>query len=402
MEPAERRNINNFLNIYNMKIVYCIDFIYTFGGVEIVTILKANALAKIPGNQVWLVVTDNKFSTITKQAQVSVIDLAVHYYQHDGEGFWHAVMDNIRMRKIHQKKLQEILNEIEPDIVISTGRLTKFFLPTLKIHSNPVFIREIHTAKHYKMQDARVWKEKLVAEVGEIYDYGWKIKRYDKIVVLTDAEKTGSWEHWNKVAVIPNPLTHVPKQASTLENKIVITAGRLVRTKNFSSLINAWAKVVERHPDWELQIWGVGDLQEQLKNQIKQMGLTESAHLMGYSTEILNEFSKASIFVSSSISEGFSLATLEAMSVGVPTVVYECPGGISHLVKNRVTGYLVPLNDEKALAERVCTLIEDEGLRRTMGQAALKESEKYKLDSIIQRWMALFQELLAEKRGTKK
>ena len=402
MEPAERRNINNFLNIYNMKIVYCIDFIYTFGGVEIVTILKANALAKIPGNQVWLVVTDNKFSTITKQAQVSVIDLAVHYYQHDGEGFWHAVMDNMRMRKIHQKKLQDILNEIEPDIVISTGRLTKFFLPTLKIHSNPVFIREIHTAKHYKMQDARVWKEKLVAEVGEIYDYGWKIKRYDKIVVLTDAEKTGSWEHWNKVAVIPNPLTHVPKQASTLENKIVITAGRLVRTKNFSSLINAWAKVVERHPDWELQIWGVGDLQEQLKNQIKQMGLTESAHLMGYSTEILNEFSKASIFVSSSISEGFSLATLEAMSVGVPTVVYECLGGISHLVKNRVTGYLVPLNDEKALAERVCTLIEDEGLRRTMGQAALKESEKYKLDSIIQRWMALFQELLAEKRGTKK
>ena len=51
MEPAERRNINNFLSIYNMKIVYCIDFIYTFGGVEIVTILKANALAKIDGHR---------------------------------------------------------------------------------------------------------------------------------------------------------------------------------------------------------------------------------------------------------------------------------------------------------------------------------------------------------------
>lgn len=384
-----------------MKIVYCTDFIYTFGGVEIITILKANALAKIPGNKVWLVVTDNQFSTITRQAQVSVIDLAVHYYQHDGEGFWHAVMDNMRMRKIHKEKLQKILNDIQPDIVISTGRLTKFFLPTLKIHSNPVFIREIHTAKHYKMQDARVWKEKLVAKVGEIYDYGWKIKRYDKIVVLTDAEKTGSWEHWNKVVAIPNPLTCVPKQVSTLENKIVITAGRLVGTKNFSSLINVWAKVMERHPDWKLQIWGVGDLQERLKNQIKQMGLTESAHLMGYSTEILNEFSKASIFVSSSISEGFSLATLEAMSVGIPTVVYNCPGGISYVVKDGETGYLIPLHDEEAFVERVCQLIENEDQRRAMGMAGLKESEKYKLDIIVQRWMALFQELLAKKRGTK-
>ena len=112
MEPAERRNINNFLSIYNMKIVYCIDFIYTFGGVEIVTILKANALAKIPGNQVWLVVTDNQFSTISKQAQVSVIDLAVHYYQHDGEGFWHAVMDNMRMRKIHKKSFRRFLMKL--------------------------------------------------------------------------------------------------------------------------------------------------------------------------------------------------------------------------------------------------------------------------------------------------
>ena len=384
-----------------MKIVYCTDFIYTFGGVEIITILKANALAKIPGNKVWLVVTDNQFSTITRQAQVSVIDLAVHYYQHDGEGFWHAVMDNMRMRKIHKEKLQKILNDIQPDIVISTGRLTKFFLPTLKIHSNPVFIREIHTAKHYKMQDARVWKEKLVAKVGEIYDYGWKIKRYDKIVVLTDAEKTGSWEHWNKVVAIPNPLTCVPKQVSTLENKIVITAGRLVGTKNFSSLINVWAKVMERHPDWKLQIWGVGDLQERLKNQIKQMGLTGSAHLMGYSSEILNEFSKASIFVSSSISEGFSLATLEAMSVGIPTVVYNCPGGISYVVKDGETGYLIPLHDEEAFVERVCQLIENEDQRRAMGMAGLRESEKYKMDIIIQRWMALFQELLAKKRGTK-
>ena len=80
-------------------------------------------------------------------------------------------------------------------------------------------------------------------------------------------------------------------------------------------------------------------------------------------------------------------------------MVYDCPGGISYLVKDGETGYLVPLNDEDTFVERVCALIENEELRRTMGDAALKESEKYKMDNIIQRWMMLFQETLAKKRG---
>ena len=119
---------------------------------------------------------------------------------------------------------------------------------------------------------------------------------------------------------------------------------------------------------------------------------------MGYTDEMGVEMSNASLFVFSSLSESFSLVTLEAMSVGIPTVVYECPGGIKYLVKDGVTGYLVPLNDEDAFVEKVCMLIENEELRKIMGQAALLESEQYKIEKIAQRWMELFQELLEKKR----
>ena len=108
--------------------------------------------------------------------------------------------------------------------------------------------------------------------------------------------------------------------------------------------------------------------------------------------------SRASLSLISSQSEGFSLVALEAMSVGIPTVAYNCPGGIRYVVKDGVTGFLVPLNDEDTFVEKVCTLIENDELRKTMGQAALDASEQYGVEVIAQRWMELFQDLLEKKR----
>ncbi len=159
--------------------------------------------------------------------------------------------------------------------------------------------------------------------------------------------------------------------------------------------------MAKRHPDWVLHIWGVGDLREELEKQIEQMGMKEHVCMMGFTTEMGEVMSKGSLMVLASLGESFSLVTLEAMSVGIPTVVYDCPGGISYVVKDGETGYLIPLHDEETFVERVCQLIENEDQRRAMGMAGLRESEKYKMDIIIQRWMALFQELLAKKRGTK-
>ena len=110
---------------------------------------------------------------------------------------------------------------------------------------------------------------------------------------------------------------------------------------------------------------------------------------------------KASIFVLTSLTEGFSLVTIEAMSVGIPAVVYNCPGGICHVVKDGETGYLVPMNDEDAFVEKICALIENDELRKKMGKACLQEVEQYRMVSIVQRWMELFQDLLAKKRKRK-
>ena len=120
---------------------------------------------------------------------------------------------------------------------------------------------------------------------------------------------------------------------------------------------------------------------------------------MGYTPEVQEQMAKASLFVLTSRTEGLSLVLLEAMSVGIPAVVYNCPGGIRYVLKEAKTGYLVPLNDEDAFAEKVCALIENEELRMAMGQACLQEVKQYRMENIVPRWMDLFQELLAKKRG---
>lgn len=384
-----------------MKIVYCIDAIYYLGGIELVTIAKANALAEIPGNQVWIAVADNRYSAITRLRQVSVLDLAVHYYENDGKGYIHDLLDLWKKRKYHRQRLELLLNDINPDVVISTGLSARNFLAKLKLKSNPVYIREIHFSRLYRQHHASSIGGKLFAKFSEIKDYHIAIKDYDKIVVLTESEKTGSWTNWDKVAVIPNPLIKREKEYSTCTNKVAVTAARLVWAKNIESLIIIWKRVIQHHPDWTLQIWGVGPEKENLERQIEQLGLKNHVLLMGYTSEVQEQMAKASLFVLTSRTEGFSLVAAEAMSVGIPSVVYNCPGGICHVVKDGETGFLIPMNDEDAFVEKVCTLIENEKLRKAMGQAALKEVEQYRIEKIAQRWMTLFQELLKKKRGIK-
>lgn len=389
-----------YTNIANMKIVYCTDTICRLGGIEVVTLAKANALAELPGNQVWIVVANNKHSSMTCLCKAKVHDLAVHYYENDSKGgYWHALFDYMRKRKIHRQRLEDALNDIQPDVVISTGTSMKFALPKFKLKSNPVLIRELHYSRHYRRETTSGLRGQLMAFAGESYDYHFSIKKYDKIVVLTEADKSGSWATWDKVVAIPNPITHASDNLSAGTEKVAVTAGRLTLSKNYVAMINVWRKVVDRHPDWSLHIWGSGAMQSTLEQHIKSLGLTDRVFLKGFSPTVTDEMAKASLFISTSISEGFSLATLEAMSVGIPTVVYNCPGGISHLVKDGETGYLIPMNDEAAMVDHVCRLIEDKELRHTMGEAALHESKQYRAENIAQRWMQLFEEELKKKRG---
>lgn len=376
-----------------MKIVYCTDTICHPGGIQTVTMVKANALASIPDNQVWIIVTEKITTPMIELSDVHLVYLDINYYEDDWKGYRYRIMGLFVKRRWHKTRMQAILNEIKPDIVVSTGTSEKYFLPTLKIFSCPVFIREIHFEKNYRKRAALQWMDKLMASVSNVYDYGYRIKKYHKIIVLTKEDKERNWKGWKNVVVIPNPITRSDYVFSDCGSKKAIAAGRLVPQKNFKSLIRVWSRVVELHPDWILEIWGDGVQEEMLLGMIKNLRLKEKVFLKGFTSDLLHEMETASIFLLSSEFEGFPLVLIEAMSVGLPVVSYACPTGPRDIIEDGKNGFLIQPNDEEEFANKVCRLIEDTELRVKMGKNALRTSENYQMEKIIDMWMDLFHSL---------
>lgn len=377
-----------------MKIVYCTDSICYPGGIQTVTITKANALSKIEGNEVWIIVTDNKREPIENiEKNVHLIDLDINYYEDDYKSKWHILKGIFIKRKQHKNKLRNILNDIGPDIIVSTGTSEKFFLPNIKINSNPQFIREIHFTRNYRSLNARNLFEKISAKIGDFIDYKLSINRYNSIVVLTEQDKNENWENNKKIIAIPNPIKSLPYKTSTIENKKVIAAGRLTHQKNFASLIRSWNSVVNNHPDWSLEIYGNGAEYNNLLTLISNLKLEKHVFLKGHSYNILEEMANASIFTLTSTFEGFGLVIVEAMSCGLPVISYNCPCGPKDIISDGTDGFLVPLNDEQCLAEKINLLIENEALRKQMSEAALIKSQKFTAKEVISIWMNLFNTL---------
>lgn len=379
-----------------MRIVYCLNSIRYLGGIQSVTVTKANALAAIPGNEVFVLVTDNKEGVQTKPLsdKVHLIDLGINYYDGDrnrsriANFFVYSIK-----RKKHRKILYKTLCDINPDIVISIGQSEKYMLLSMRNRTWKV-IREFHFERNYRKQLATSKLDKLIASAQDFYDFKFKEKKYDQIVVLTEEDKTTNWKGWNNVSVIPNPVAFASEEVSRLENNRVVSLGRLENQKNYASLIKSFKIVNGVHPNWNLDIYGSGSQRNQLQSLINELNLGENVHLMGTTNNVRNVLISASAFALSSIMEGFAVVLVEAMECGVPVVSYQCPCGPKDIITDGKDGFLVPVGDEKMMAERICTLIENEELRRIMGKAAKEKAKQYNIDNITKQWMILFKSLI--------
>lgn len=379
-----------------MKIVYCLNSIRGLGGVQRVTIVKANALADIDGNEVYMVVTDNKHSTLVMSLspKVHLIDLDINYYRGDRgrSKIANIIVYKQKMRK-HRKALANFLNKLKPDIVVSVGGFEKYMLLSMRKRTWKV-VREFHFVKNYRKDHCRTWFDRVQATLTDFYDFHFKENKYDKIVILTDEDKELNWKGWHNVAVIPNPVSFMCEEQAPLTYKNVAYAGRLDPIKNCGSMIRAFKSVVERHPDWTLKLYGEGNEYENLKKLIAELGLQSNVFLMGFSNDIQGAYLRASISLLSSLSEGFALVIVEAMECGLPVVSFQCPYGPKDLITEGKDGFLVPVGDEQMMADRICALIEDEDLRKRMGKAAKAKAQDYHLDKIIDKWMDLFRNLM--------
>ncbi|MEV4433551.1 glycosyltransferase family 4 protein [Streptomyces sp. NPDC049585] len=196
-----------------------------------------------------------------------------------------------------------------------------------------------------------------------------------------------------KIVCIPNGCPPSEVEPADPTTKLVVAAGRLIPVKRYDLLIGAWAQVAAAHPDWRLRLYGRGPEHAKLRARIDKLGLNESITLMGAHSPIEPEWAKGSIAAVTSREESFGMTIVEAMGCGVPVVATDCPHGPGEIISDGEDGLLVPVGDTDAIAKGLLTLIEDDDLRRTMGEAARLSARRYAPERIADAYLALIDDL---------
>lgn len=119
----------------------------------------------------------------------------------------------------------------------------------------------------------------------------------------------------------------------------------------------------------------------------------DTLYLEEQTPDIIRNYCRSSIFVLSPRYEGFGMVITEAMSCGVPPVSFTCPCGPRDIIDDGKNGLLVENGNIEMLAEKICYLIENDEIRRKMGQQARIDVERFKIEQIAEQWKQLFESL---------
>ncbi len=204
--------------------------------------------------------------------------------------------------------------------------------------------------------------------------------------------------------VILNPVhsKYIEAELPSEKEKLVVQSGRLVGFKNQAMLIRAFVKVHEKHPDYKLKFYG-RDAHDGTKEKLEALILEKNAsdyiELMGASNELEKVIPQAEIYAFSSYYEGMPNALIEAMALGMPIVATDCPcGGPRTLITHEQDGLLIAVNDEEAMAENICRLIEDKELAKKLGDNARNIRERVNEEAIITQWKCYIDKVIASKK----
>jgi len=194
----------------------------------------------------------------------------------------------------------------------------------------------------------------------------------------------------NRDIIIPNAIFN--EQIYKLEppetrEKVISAVGRLTEQKRFDVLIDAFAKIADRFPDYNLVIFGEGELRSELEAQCKRLGLEKRIYLPGTNPQAVKLVNRTSAFVLSSDMEGMPNALMEAIAMGVPCVSTRCEMGPEELISNGENGILVDMGDSKQIAAALFKIIIDPEFAEKLSENGRKMIKTHSIETISNKWL---------------
>lgn len=241
---------------------------------------------------------------------------------------------------------------------VGTERSNPYIYKATKLNT---FLRKLF----YNFTDGYVFQTRRAAEFfGE--------KKADRDVIIPNAI-------FNETVYTLSPPAE--------RKKIICATGRLIKLKRFDLLIDAFANIADKIPDYMLFIFGEGEEKDNLQEQINRLSLSRRVFLAGTDPQAVRFVNHASVFVLSSDFEGMPNALLEALAMGVPCVSTRCEMGPDELIEGGVNGILTEVGNKKQLADAILRIIKNPDLANTFSENGRKLLKTHSIDNISRQWL---------------
>lgn len=350
------------------------------GGIERVTIELANEVMK--RNKVFILTLSciNVLPLYKVNEDIDIINLKNTKSFHSRKGGISGLVFDIVYMLRNFIKIRKKIKEYNIDYITGTDIKLTFllYLSTIGLST------KIVATEHFEYDvPSKVLKGLRFLFYRMLY----------KIVILTkeDLDKYKRIQSdYKKIEVIPNIIPYDNKIIrERIENKRIISVGRLTYQKGYDLLIEAWRLIEIDYPDWYLDIYGEGEDKEKLLDLINKYKL-KNIILKGFSNDIKKEYLTSDFFVMSSRYEGLPTVLIEALSYSLPIISFACPSGPKTIIEDGVNGKLVQNQNIQDLKEKILLMINNKSLRDKYSENATKTIEQFSAKKVIEKWDNIF------------
>jgi len=365
-----------------MKIIQCVNNL-DLGGLERMVLGLAQEL-KIRGHGSSICCIENRGSLAAEAEQMGIPVHALNMAQNGKVAAFRSLCAVLRQQK---------------PVVIHSHNFKPFYYSALATMLGATS-GHIHTRHGALLQQHRaVWRYRLLRRWVD----AWVTVSADRQNEL--AERTGL--PLKAIHILANGVDTarfapapdcqaVRRQLGLPENvPAIMVAARLAPEKDFGTLLRAFALVHQAIPPAELWFIGDGTERPALESLSRELKIDSQVRFLGQRSDVDQFLKAADVFVLSSLSEGLSVALIEAAASGLPLVA-TAVGGNGEVVKVPECGRLVPVGDPTELAAALTEILQNKPLRIQMGQAARQHAiANFSLDRMVDNYISLYEKALS-------
>lgn len=219
------------------------------------------------------------------------------------------------------------------------------------------------------------------------------------IICSTEQQKKDLLKRFDNlppVTVIPVgcAIHHNVKTKKRNHHRIICMA-RYSPQKQLMHQVRAVEKLVPEFPDIELNLFGSGSREGELKAYISEHNLGKNVLLRGFQKNLNEEYAKGSLFLQTSTEEGFSLSTIEALSYSVPVIGYDINYGPSEMIIDGKNGFLVTADNQDMLYKKMRTYLKNSKLQKKLMKNCRTSIQKFAPEKVQKKWVKLNKSLIS-------